>query len=397
MVSSSRIVIAGEIYSTNLGDGIIADSMRFMFEQGMPEYQTRLLDISGRAEPPAAEARSAAADSDFGTRGSTFDSADQVKNFVKWALVRRKRCQSMWASALTADDVLVIGGGQLLMDNGLDFPLKIDGLVDQASSMGTAVHFSACGVGSKWGQMARRLFDRALHEASTITVRDTGSSEQLYRHLGFYPTAVTGDPAVWSEQVYGRSPDHSGKNSPIGLGLMGMGTINKRRTEQEQLSEAYLLKFWQDIAQRLCAEGYAVELFTNGDPADQAYAQSVQSYLAENGLIIPLVPRPYTPQALAHLISRYRGIVAFRLHATIVAFSYGIPSVGLVWNEKVREFYTGTGKADYCLALDNLHGETTYELLAAALQEGVDAALIAANRQLALNNVSVVRRSIECA
>jgi len=43
-----KIVIAGEIYSTNLGDRLIYDNLAYLFHKSDPSIQLEAIDISGR-------------------------------------------------------------------------------------------------------------------------------------------------------------------------------------------------------------------------------------------------------------------------------------------------------------------------------------------------------------
>ncbi len=280
------------------------------------------------------------------------------------------------------------------MDNDLDFPLKLDGLVRAASGQGIPVHFSACGVSGSWSNEGKELFNYALKQAATVTVRDRGSAKNLFRHLAMRPTAVTQDPAVWAQQVYGYDPQVIQAGNRIGLGIMNPETINRRRAEKERFSPDALIQFWEDLALKLTLDGFTVELFTNGDVGDQSYAESVRASLAAKSHDVRLVTRSTTPTELAHTISRYEAIVAFRLHASIVAFSYGIPSIGLVWNDKVQEFYQESGRSHYSLMQSEYRASIALQKLYEALQDGVDNSAIEASRRAALSNIFVVQEAM---
>jgi polysaccharide pyruvyl transferase WcaK-like protein len=141
-----QVVIAGETWSSNLGDGVIAESMQFLIQKLKPELHVSYLDISGRriSTPHSSESRSFV---------SQFSQKIKPLNFLriisKHQLVKSQR-KSDWHSQISNSDLVIIGGGQLLMDNNLDFPLKISTISKIAYSLGKNVHFVACGVGKKW-------------------------------------------------------------------------------------------------------------------------------------------------------------------------------------------------------------------------------------------------------
>jgi polysaccharide pyruvyl transferase WcaK-like protein len=64
--------------------------------------------------------------------------------------------------------------------------------------------------------------------------------------------------------------------------------------------------------------------------------------------------------------------LAQRLHASIISYALGIPSVGLGWESKVRAFYRLTGRLDYFVDdRDALPTEISARTLKAA-RDGLD-------------------------
>ena len=80
-------------------------------------------------------------------------------------------------------------------------------------------------------------------------------------------------------------------------------------------------------------------MFCNGIKSDYLIGQKILENLnLENIDNIYLAKRPTKSKKLINLITSYKAIIAARLHAIIVAVSYNIPAVGLVWNDKLTEF-----------------------------------------------------------
>ena len=49
-----------------------------------------------------------------------------------------------------------------------------------------------------------------------------------------------------------------------------------------------------------------------------------------------IITSPENAQELINTISKFKGIIAGRLHANIIGYSLGIPSIGIVWNNKCK-------------------------------------------------------------
>lgn len=84
-------------------------------------------------------------------------------------------------------------------------------------------------------------------------------------------------------------------------------------------------------------------------------------------------------------IAGFRAIIAHRLHANIIAYSLGIPSVGLSWDHKVVDIGTISGRERYFTHVTATTPADTVALLHAAIAEGIDPPRHADLRALAVD------------
>ena len=82
--------------------------------------------------------------------------------------------------------------------------------------------------------------------------------------------------------------------------------------------------------------------------------------------------RAVEPRELVAQISGFRAIVAHRLHASIIAYSLGIPSVGLVWDKKVRAFGIMTGRERFFIDPTAVTPDHVFETLEEAMSIGLE-------------------------
>ncbi len=92
---------------------------------------------------------------------------------------------------------------------------------------------------------------------------------------------------------------------------------------------------------------------------------------------------PNTPEELCKIISSLDFLVAFRLHAQIVAYSYGVKSIGFAWDVKVRSFSQIIGREDFFLDMEELRNN---EQVGIAIKESLETE-IDENRQKELKNI----------
>lgn len=79
---------------------------------------------------------------------------------------------------------------------------------------------------------------------------------------------------------------------------------------------------------------------------------------------------PQTPDELITIISEYKGIISARLHSCIIAYSLGIPAVGLVWNDKLKLFGKNIEAEDYFISHDKFSAEYIIQQFRKALAHG---------------------------
>lgn len=96
--------------------------------------------------------------------------------------------------------------------------------------------------------------------------------------------------------------------------------------------------------------GKNVRIFTNGDEEDYKFASQFAKILPTE---VAFERRPTRPIELVSIIASYDAVVSFRLHSLIVAASYNIPTIGFVWDEKVREFFEIINRDEYVFEISN--------------------------------------------
>src|SRR5699024_6489305 len=95
------------------------------------------------------------------------------------------------------------------------------------------------------------------------------------------------------------------------------------------------VELFVNIAKLLEAKGYQYEFFTNGLNVDILLGKKILK--AMNLPDEYLVERPDDAEVLCDTINGYKGIITCRMHSSIDAFTMGIPSVILSWNDKVEK------------------------------------------------------------
>lgn len=346
-----RIAICAEVLSNNLGDGVIAESLAYLLRRHEPGAEVSLLDLNDR---PGA----------YGSTGARARRQPWPRRLIwlrhlpglfglnpsrRWWRQLRELARSIlawispWDPPLAPYDLVVFGGGQLLMDNDLWFPSRLWLQRRRLGPHSRSLAIHACGVGRQWSPLGRWLVKQLLADRHLVacTVRDSQSRSWALEHLdcGGLELEVVPDPALWAAEAFDVGRKNS--NTPLGVGIM-MPPLPGQGGDPDAagwLSETFLLSFWPELIERSVAFGRNVRMFTNGAPEDQAFAEGIYASLsAPLQECTELLPRPRQPSELVELIAGCGCLVAQRLHALIISCSLGVPAVGLVWDDKVRQF-----------------------------------------------------------
>lgn len=385
-----KIVVCTAKYSDNLGDGVISDCSEYLIKMLFPEVEIFSLDISGRRSRVFEEKNKAALSKRiFFKTPSIFK---PVITLVAWFLIFKPRLKSAITSINFADaELLVFGGGQLINDVALNFPLKVSFIAKEAQKYNLSYTFNAIGVGEKSSFLGRLLFNRVFSAPNLVDLytRDRESAQQ-FRALFSCAIApkLTYDSALWSRECYQITRDFQKKCTDIiGVGISHPAELSTH-TNNAESDLGGKAEFWVNIIKELLKCGNKPFLFTNGSKDDHAFMQTVVKKLRSLGLSceVQVSKRCHNPRDLVEVISGFSGIISHRLHANIVAHSLGIPSVALMWDKKVQSYFKLIDQSDCCFDDTNPPIEIVARL-SRALQEGINEELFAQLKMTSLDKL----------
>ena len=296
---------------------------------------------------------------------------------LKKALRKRHISHELFIYSLSSRDITqvkymdaVFFAGGILKDTTEKFWLWIPELIREADEYGVPVFLSAIGAEPRTeddpkGEELRETVN--LPAVKGISIRD--DRETLLRDYITRDTIrITPvlDPAVWCRDCYRELlPDRKTirKNTRIGLGIARSDLFSDYG--HPEVTEEMQLCFWAGVVRLLEDAGLPWELFTNGDPRDERFAARVLSFIGHG----EKAPVPLDASALVVNISRYRGVIACRMHSNIIAYSLSLPGIGFIWNRKLRFFGEKIGHPERFLEVPDMTPERAVNALKQALTE----------------------------
>ncbi len=351
-----KVAVIGEIYSPNLGDGVIADSMTMLVARAGVDVIH--VDLSGKSSWTDTFHPQSARISPALHRAMRLVIPQQLRGRLRereWLKNNHHNLANRVAEYSKGCDAAILGGGQLLHDNTLRFPMKIRSATAGLRESGISrIAILGCGVGYEWSTRAKQILNEALDplEVLWVGVRDPASLQVINRVLPTYTDRShwSTDVAIWCDEVYNQTPaELNADRTHVGIGIINPNDALGTFLADDDPKVLKLIDQWHKVVSGLVARGHRVTLFSNGDPNDHALAERI----AQECKNAELNARPTRPAELVEQISQFGSIIAHRLHALIISYALRVPALPLVWDKKVQGFSKITDREDIYLAREN--------------------------------------------
>lgn len=394
-----KIAICGMIKSPNLGDKFIADSLAWIIKEEMKERGIRempvfvFVDIMATNDVTAEYSSQIASCVhnlyDYSYWGIPneylYRALNKIAKSIKQPSLRNtvyklkhviwrhsqnfgKRHIKYFQKKFKDVDLIIIAGGGLLEYSYNEYQESLNLITLYAEKHSIPVIVNAIGRAGKFDrndyrcQVLMETFQRNC--VKYVSARDSRESVQecVGKRLN---VKLLADAAFCVSEAYNISANSEKKLIGIGL-LRETGPLSYTKNGYNKTK---WIDLFCDIVKELSNRGYQWEFFTNGFESDYRFGLQLVSKLG-----IPkekLVERPVDETVLLKTISKYSGLITCRMHSSIAAFSLGIPSIILSWNDKVDKYMDIAGYPQRAVKQDNFNSKYIVNLLEQALKEGI--------------------------
>lgn len=257
----------------------------------------------------------------------------------------------------TADAILFAGGG-LFGLSYLNFFEHVERITAVADRRGIPVIFSSMGLNNMsadegdLGAIAQ-ILTRGCVKA--LAVRENLELfQQTVKGLSFEARQVA-DPAVWTKYVYGMTDIVPAGTFGINVVRSGLFVANQRKWGLT--AEMGYLAGLMDQAE---AAGLDARLYTNGSLDDN---KTLRFFAREYAVPDDRVVLPQTTREVVEAVASHSAIAAIRMHSAIIAYSFGIPTVALEWNDKLPHFYEAIGHPERVIPFGDWSADTAFAKL----------------------------------
>ena len=300
----------------------------------------------------------------------------------------RKKCKELIND--NVDAIIFVGGGLIKFKQQKEICNAIQVVVKYAEKFNIPVMFSGVGVeGYEEDDIDCQNLKKSINCSCVkyITTRDDiDLLDKKYICNNKIITAKVSDPACIINRIYPSITKD--KSNIIGLGMIRHNLFVDYGID---FSDEQAIVLYKELYKRITEAGYKCEIFTNGNIADQIFAERLIDELNLNKEDV-LIERPKNMEELVKIITKFEAVIVARLHASIISYSYDIPSIGLVWNNKQKLFGNNIGYANRFIEYPNLNAEIILKELKIAIQTGYKAI---DNEEYKNSNYNYLKKFIE--
>lgn len=354
-MKNKTIAVFGEVFSSNLGDYAIYDSLSSILHKfGVTVIP---MDLSLRKNLPKDRFNNHFEDKDRSLKANITQSLTNKlsKNSIRyislinWQLIKKQQVKNYWYDILKDTDGIIIGGGQLLTESQSNFLPKIYQIARIASSLDIPVSIVGCGAGANMSLKNLNLCKKIFSNCKYISFRDYNSLNLLSSQID--KSAIV---KVHPDLAFALAPPpllDNFKRSKLrcGLNIIPLSFFREYSSDLKSLNSSSYLLFWKKIAEGVQKLGMEVVIMTNGSLEDFRQARKIHESLSNLGINTELLERPSNPDSLYSSILDIDYLISTRMHAGIVAYTFGKKVATITWDEKIPSVWGAFGNSHVVL------------------------------------------------
>lgn len=376
-----NVAIVGLFNDTNIGDAIICESVKYICKQIAPHHEYIIFDLKGRKN------------GDMSFRVVSF--INRTINSVRRHIFKRKnlfnigflRFNNILKKELKNIDFVIIAGGGVIECEHYSCNFYLNQITKFAVKHNIKIVYNAVGFNGTFceNNSGYQTLKRILNSDNVINVSVRENLDEMNNKYLVNKTALlVADSAVWSADCYNQKKKDDSKL--IGINLIRPNIFGEFGYND---SEDAIYSFYTSIIKKLENDDYHWQFFTNGSNADYCFGLKILTKMRITPTAQVIQNRPKDGKSFLSILSNYKGIICFRMHASICSYSLGIPSVAIEWNPKQKFFYQNIGYPERCMRL-NLGVDFIYDTFAKSLIEGFEENYMSSFKQTEIDYLNSV-------
>lgn len=326
MLQKTALIIA-ESFSDNVGDQAIADAMREALEDR--GYIVDNVDYTCKLQ----KSRNTSKPISHRFWRNLKHRLRLIIGFF-WAI---KNLPFIRETASKKYDLVVVGGGQLILDNS-KFPIALYLWIKLLEKNNGNINIVSCGVGESFCWIEKILIKKALGLSRGIYFRDLRSINNAQRNFEVNAKYCPDIAYYLSKNI--PSKQHVGLTKVLGLSVIDYRVYLRHANEMSAsvLSETEYIDKWTEKVVEHVKTGKHVALISTTE-VDQRYGEQVFSKIQNIcGDKVSLYPKADNWNNFIIQLSSCNSLLSGRMHGLILAHISGVRPIPYLVNKKVEAF-----------------------------------------------------------
>ena len=395
-----KVAICGLLTSENLGEWLIADSLKYLIQKEYDEYWMNkgldglkeeidfvFVDVLANNDiiVPADSPLDNRIKNYYGYKKSRIipefidiflkkinkkakmSFIHKFRHFIwQHAYNYKKRFNMYYCNKFKDVDFIVVDGAGLLEYSANEYQEPLLLISEYGMKNNIPVVYNAIGHSGAFDEHDYRysILQQALQASSVKYVSARDSLDIVQNCVGNkLKVKLLADAAFWCREAY---KIELPKGKKIGVGLIRGDALLRYNIGFDE--EAWINLF-VNIGKELQRRNYEFFFFTNGMPVDYKLGKAVIERMGLNDDF--LIERPRKASELLNTISECQALITCRMHSSIAGFSMNIPSVVLSWNKKIDKYMDIIGYANRAINLNDFQVDYIIDSMERAIQEGL--------------------------
>ncbi|MCG3864914.1 MULTISPECIES: polysaccharide pyruvyl transferase family protein [unclassified Photobacterium] len=253
-----------------------------------------------------------------------------LQNRLPWLFYQIKKTKfelssssKKYISSLDGVDGVIFGGGNILMSNkGCDYAYRVVRML-KSTPDNISKNLVFCGAGP-FEFEEKKLIKSLIKLSDSIFVRDEVSYEYFDNNEKVKKIA---DPVFTLSDI---SVARNKSSKYIGVNIIA-----------NYFSQSEILEFAKQLCEISEKLNMPIKIINTAFPQDSIAAVKLKNSvkLINKNILIKIEDAKSSPQELADIYSDVGVFIGCRMHSIIFALTYGIPSIGFMWDDKVSSMF----------------------------------------------------------
>ena len=371
---TKKIALIGTYYEQSHGDAVLFDCVKNIYDKLGEKYQINIeckyVDILGKKK---INYESKKEDSTIKRKIKSIKIIYKPLKAIREYIRKKKELKFLkkfyYDTFKDTHLIVIVGGGIFKYSVRTDFVPIFKLIIDIAEKLNIPVIFNAVGIEGVHNEKDKqfKVLKKTINKdiVKMCSTRDRIEVLKKYIHNPKTVCKKVADTGVWASEALNIKKDDN--SNLIGLNLI---TPTRYWDYGKKITENELINFWDNIIKCLKDKGYSVKMFVNGMVEDYEFALKVLESCKLNKDI--LLENPKNEIEMVNNISKFKGIIANRLHSCIVAYSLNIPAVGLAWNDKLLYWGKEIKSSELFFDFDKMNYKDVVAALEKTIENGYD-------------------------